>query len=108
MKILYFYHLFSVYLTMEEITFSSLSLSNNTLEDIEYPDNTTTLQDESSGSTDDQTHPAYMVYNIFLPVFIIFGSVGNILTIIIMRKGSLKDVSTCFYMSILAVADTGK
>ena len=41
-------------------------------------------------------------------VLIPLGSFGNILTIIVMRRGSLKDVSTCFYMSVLAVADTGK
>ena len=27
---------------------------------------------------------------------------------IVMRTGSLIDVSTCFYMSILALADTGE
>ena len=43
--------------------------------------------------------------NIAFPVF---GGLGNILTFIVMQRGSLKDVSTCFYMSILAVADTGK
>ena len=42
---------------------------------------------------------------ITLPVV---GGFGNILTFIVMQRGSLKDVSTCFYMSILALADTGK
>ena len=89
---------------MEEVTSSSLSLSNNTLKNIGHEDNTTTPQD----ATDDQVHPAYWFFSLILLVIIIFGSIGNILTIIIMRKGSLKDVSTCFYMSILAVADTGE
>ena len=33
---------------------------------------------------------------------------GNILTFIVMQRGSLKEVSKCFYMSMLALADTGK
>ena len=42
------------------------------------------------------------------PVLIIFGTIGNLLSFYIMRTGSLRNVSTCFYMSILALADTGK
>ena len=41
------------------------------------------------------------------PMLIVFGTIGNLLTFYVMRRGSLKDVSTCFYMSILALADTG-
>ena len=40
--------------------------------------------------------------------FPVFGGFGNILTFIVMQRGSLKEVSTCFYMSMLALADTGK
>ena len=47
----------------------------------------------------------YTIAYITLPVF---GGFGNILTFIVMQRGSLKEVSTCFYMSILALADTGK
>ena len=42
------------------------------------------------------------------PVLIIGGTVGNLLTFCVMRRGSMKKVSTCFYMAILALADTGK
>ena len=42
------------------------------------------------------------------PIVIVFGTIFNMLSFYIMRKGSLKKVSTCFYMSILALADTGK
>ena len=45
---------------------------------------------------------------VYLPIFIICGTCFNILTFIVMRRGSMKEVSTCFYMSILALADTGK
>ena len=41
------------------------------------------------------------------PVVIIGGTVGNILAFCVMRRGSMKKVSTCFYMAILALADTG-
>ena len=44
---------------------------------------------------------------IIFPIIIIGGTVLNILSFIVMRRGSLKEVSTCFYMSILALADTG-
>ena len=42
--------------------------------------------------------------------FIIFtvGTIGNVLTFIVMQRGSLKHSSTCFYMAMLAVADSCK
>ena len=45
---------------------------------------------------------------IVLPFIIVFGTFGNLLTFYVMRTGSLKDVSVCFYISILAIVDTGK
>ena len=42
------------------------------------------------------------------PILVIFGTAGNGLSFYIMRRTSLKDVSSCFYMSILAIADTSK
>ena len=42
------------------------------------------------------------------PILIVFGTIGNLLSFYVMRRGSLKNASTCFYMSILALADTGK
>ena len=51
---------------------------------------------------------ARLIQIIIRPILIIVGTVGNCLTFYIMRRTSLKDVSSCFYMSILAVADTGK
>ena len=49
-----------------------------------------------------------MTYVILFPFFIIFGTVGNIMIFIVMRRGLLKDICTCFYMAILALADTGQ
>ena len=49
-----------------------------------------------------------LIYVSIFPFLIIFGSIGNSLTFIVMRRGSMKHVSTCFYMAILALADIGK
>ena len=42
------------------------------------------------------------------PILIVFGTTGNCLSFYIMRRSSLKNVSSCFYMSVLAVADSSK
>ena len=42
------------------------------------------------------------------PVILLIGTIGNLLTFIIMQRGSLKHSSTCFYMAILALSDTCK
>ena len=49
-----------------------------------------------------------LIYVTIFPFLIIFGSIGNLLTFVLMRRGSMKHVSTCFYMAILALADTRK
>ena len=49
-----------------------------------------------------------LIQLIFRPILIIVGTVGNGLTIYIMRRTSLKHLSTCFYMFVLAVADSSK
>ena len=51
---------------------------------------------------------ARLIQVIVRPILIVIGTIGNLLTIYIMRRTSLKDVSSCFYMSILALADTCK
>ena len=45
---------------------------------------------------------------IFRPILVIAGTVGNGLTIYIMRRTSLKHLSSCFYMVVLALADSSK
>ena len=49
-----------------------------------------------------------LIQIIVRPVLLIVGSVGNGLTFYIMRRTSLKNVSSCFYMAVLALADTRK
>ena len=51
---------------------------------------------------------ARLIQVIFRPILIIVGTIGNGLTIYIMRKTSLKNVPTCFYMFVLALADSRK
>ena len=51
---------------------------------------------------------ARIIQIIYRPILIIAGTVGNGLTIFIMRKTSLKHLSTCFYMVVLAFADSSK
>ena len=51
---------------------------------------------------------ARLIQIIVRPIFLIGGTMGNGLSFYIMRGTSLKDVSSCFYMSILALADTSK
>ena len=40
------------------------------------------------------------------PILVVLGTYGNAVSFYIMRRGSLKEVSTCFYMAMLAIADT--
>ena len=42
-----------------------------------------------------------------LPI-IVLGTIGNLLTFITMQRGSLRNLSTCFYMAILSLSDTGR
>ena len=87
---------------MEEIR-SSISTFHNT----EHLDNATSTYEGSNGSSEEKFNTWDVVYLVAYAVIIIFGSNGNILTFIVMLRGSMKDVSTYFYMSILTIADTG-
>ena len=51
---------------------------------------------------------ARLIQIIFRPILVIVGTIGNLLTIYIMRKTSLKHLSSCFYICLLALADTSK
>ena len=51
---------------------------------------------------------ARWIHMIFRPIYLVIGTIGNGLTFYIMRKTSLKDVSSFFYMSLLALSDTRK
>ena len=82
-------------------TFSNSSTQTPNVSEI-YTNNTDTPDDSGNGEA------ARMVHVIGRPVLVVLGTIGNCLAFYVMRKGSLKNVSTCFYMAILALADTGK
>ena len=54
------------------------------------------------------TEIARLIHIIVRPILVILGTVGNGLTVYIMRMTSLKKVSSCFYMFVLALVDTRK
>ena len=68
-----------------------------------------TKTDESTESmTWDNREIARIIHVIVRPTLVVFGTIGNTLSFYIMRRSSLKYLSTCFYMAILALADTGE
>ena len=69
--------------------------------------NVTEPGDSTEPMTWDNKEIARIIHVIVRPTLVVFGTVGNTLSFYIMRKSSLKHLSTCFYMSILALADTG-
>ena len=88
-----------------------------------FPTNTHSTADDTTKVSTDNTSESYSDYILVneidntdkeivviatFPVILIVGSIGNVLTFVIMQKGSLKHSSTCFYMAMLAVADTGE
>ena len=60
------------------------------------------------GFTSESEEIEAMLNLVIRPVLIVFGTILNGLSFYIMRQGSLKKMSTCFYLSILALADTSK
>lgn len=93
----------------ENITSYSESQTVGTFNVTELYNNETNASIElgNSNNKDHEVEIAFLLYKITVPIIILFGTVGNLLTFFIMRRGSLKNVSTCFYMSMLALADTG-
>ena len=78
-----------------------------------WPESTSITMHNSTDVPEDDTEDnereiASVIHVAVRPLLIVFGTTGNILSFLVMRRGSLKTVSTCFYMSILALADTGK
>ena len=63
---------------------------------------------DSKVSDEEEEEIGDMINIIFGGIIIVTGTIGNLLSLIILRTGDLKNLSTCFYMSVLAVADLGK
>ena len=81
---------------------ATIEIVNTTLQ------NQTQISAESNDGMSKLWAIQFMVFRVAYLIIIISGTMGNILTFIVMQRGSLKDVSTCFYMSILALVDTGE
>ena len=47
-----------------------------------------------------------LLFAVILPIFIVFGTYGNAVSFYVTRRGSMKKVSTCFFLAILAIADS--
>ena len=70
--------------------------------------NLTTLSDiDGNGNTDNAAEIARIIQITLRPILIVLGTVGNCLSFYVMRRGPLKKRSYCFYMAMLALADTG-
>ena len=76
--------------------------------DITYLNQTNQFNHTDSVDQEDEWAVPRVILLIFKPIVMVFGTFGNLLSFAVMRRGSLKDVSTCFYMSMLALADTGQ
>ena len=63
---------------------------------------------DSKVSDEEEEDIGDMINIVFGGIIIVTGTIGNLLSLIILRTGDLKKLSTCFYMSMLAVADLGK
>ena len=63
---------------------------------------------DSKVSDEEEEEIGDMINIVFGGIIIVTGTIGNLLSLIILRTGDLKNLSTCFYMSMLAVADLGK
>ena len=78
------------------------------LNTLNFTANQTELNETFTSSNSHYQEITRMIHIIVRPILIIGGTIGNLLSFYVMRRGSLKKVSTCFYMSILALVDTGK
>ena len=70
--------------------------------------NSTANETQQTKESSEDEELARLLNLIIRPVLIVFGTIGNGLSFYIMRQGSLKKMSTCFYLSLLALADTSK
>ena len=86
---------------------SSFSLHN--ISDVSlFNVNVMETDDSTESTTWDNGEIARIIHVIVRPTLVVFGTIGNALSFYIMRRSSLKHLSSCFYLSILALADTGE
>ena len=92
------------YLTVSDLNNNSL---NNFNTSVLYPNGSNANETEKRSSGFSSDNEVARLLQVFIrPLLIILGTYGNGVSFYIMRRGSLKEVSTCFYMAMLAIADT--
>ena len=104
---------FNLTLTMETACFFLNTLNftdspNDTVISSKITGNQANLKEIAAESDTNYEEITRMIHVIVRPILIVGGTIGNLLSFYVMRRGSLKEVSTGFYMSILALVDTGK
>ena len=93
---------------MEESLNSTVSFTNTILNVSNLYGNGTNVTVTEQPVTEDQDWEIASLMQVYgRPPIILLGTLGNVLAFIVMRRGSMRHVSTCFYMAILALADTG-
>ena len=102
---------FNLNLTTASFILNTLNFTDSSTESLNtfnYTQNQRELNEPFVTSTIYLEEITRMIHVIVRPILIICGTIVNLLSFYVMRRGSLKEVSTCFYMSILALVDTGK
>ena len=98
----------SVELIMAQSLNSSVLFTNKSSNISELYGNGTNLSITEEPDTDDNSAEIVRLMQVYgRPPIIVLGTIGNVLAFIVMRRGEMREVSTCFYMAILALADTG-
>ena len=98
----------SVITSMADLNITGLFAISSVRNSSEKFDNSSQLNELITTTPEKWKEIGRMSEVIVRPILVLFGTIFNILSFYVMRRGSLKKVSTCFYMSILALADTGK
>ena len=86
-----------------EVSLSTSSPFTTLLNDVNVSDGNDSRQSEDN--YDREVEIGRTIIIISYPIIILIGTIGNVLTFIVMRRGLLKDSSTCFYMAVLALSE---
>ena len=94
--------------SMSKINLGLLDITTDHFNSVYYIQSNTTekIIPNADDILDEETARLLQVF--IRPILVVLGTYGNALSFYIMRRGSLKKVSTCFYMAMLAIADTRK
>ena len=98
----------SVELVMVESLNSTVLFTNNISNVSELYGNITNVSISEEHVDNNLLEISRLMHVYGRPPIIIFGTLGNILAFIVMRRGLMRHVSTCFYMAILALANIGQ